>query len=385
MIAFTCRTDKPRFQAHFTAVAIPNLGVAANDAKVVSCIYVPASASQMPHSCIITSFDFINLIYWMLRKPAWFTVHERNRVRRNLEIFTPQTLHKEGPFEIWDLFKQVTTYQNPKPWNIQKDFKVFDWRVVEDMMKEILKKYTVVVGEDEILGLGVGEGDDIEDELVKANRDLIEEFARMREKRGGGERRRISYNSGSSFAAHWEVGQGRLPGHACSIDESGVQTQQDIMERSQWQSFQERGEMGLENTQSQTIFDASQTWNLSQPQPSQFDGYIMDPGHFAGEFVPNLELSQGHFEGVNPALQSYYEQGQFMNQGWPVHMDIPQFRMQDGVPSGIVNQVNFEEEEEEVKHPSNVPVEESPKIEDIDEEKLSMADLIIGSPQSTAD
>jgi len=331
----------------------------------------------------------------MLRKPSWFTVHERNRVRRNLEIFNPQTLHKEGAYDVWDLFKQVTTYQNPKPWNIQKDFKVFDWNVVEDMMKEILKKYTVVVGEDEALrlgqeGLAVGEGDDIEDELVKANRDLLEEFTRMQEKREGVRklvRYNPEYNSGPVFPQSWKMGEERLPGHACSIEESGVDTQQDMTERGQWHSFEEGEEMGLEHTQSQTIFDQSQAWTLSQSQASQFDGYAMDPGDFAGEFVPNLELSRGQFEGINPALQSYYEQGQFVNPGWPVHLEVPHLGMQTTGRSGILHQPNFENEEEAEKHPSNGPGKEAPKVEDSDEGKLSMADMIVGSPpeHSTAD
>ena len=92
---------------------------------------------------------FYKLDFLDVRKPVWFTVDERNRVRRNLEIFNPQTLHKEGAYDVWDLFKQITGYQHPKPWNIQKDFKVFDWSLIEAMMKEISKKYTVVVGENE--------------------------------------------------------------------------------------------------------------------------------------------------------------------------------------------------------------------------------------------
>jgi hypothetical protein len=136
--------------------------------------------------------------------------------------------------------------------------------------------------------------------------------------------------------------------------------------------------MGLEHTQSQTIFDQSQAWALSQSQASQFDGYIMNPGHFAGDFVPNLELSQGQFEGINPALQNYYGQGQFANQGWPVHLDVPHLNMQNTRRSGILPQLNLEDEKE--KHTSAGPEEEAPRVEDSDEEKLSIADMIIGSP-----
>ena len=116
----------------------------------------------------------------MLGSPAWYEVDERNRVRRNLEVFSPVTLQKAGSYDYLDLFRQVTSYENPRPWNIQKDFKVFDWALVETMMREIVKKYSVAVPEgDGVVGYladVVGEDDDIEGEFLEAQRVLMEDL-----------------------------------------------------------------------------------------------------------------------------------------------------------------------------------------------------------------
>ena len=315
----------------------------------------------------------------MIRKPPWFTVHERNRVRRNLEIFNPQTLHKAGAYDVWDLFKQVTGYQNPKPWNIQKDFKVFNWRSIEDMMKEIMKKYTVVVGEDEVLVPGEEgeEVDDIEDELVQANRDLMEEFARIQEQKG--DQKHVRYDSSSTFNIDWLSGE-RLPGHACFVEETGGEGQHDMVDIGRWHTFDE-GEMGLGNTQS---FDTSQAWDTSQSQTSHFDGFLMNPhAPFTNGFGSTLGLSEGSFEEINPALQNYYEQSQSMSQGWPLDLDVPHLGMHDSGGSGILGQLNLEEE----TPISNEPEETTSSLKNRDEERLSMADMIVGSPpeQSTGD
>lgn len=205
LVAFTCVTDKASFIGRLSAHVIPHLDCAPKSSEVASCIYVPNVASRLQNTCIITSFDFINLIAWMLRKPPWFLVDERNRVRRNLEIFRPETLYKEGPYEEWDIFKQVTSYQHPKPWNIQKDFKVFDWSLIEAMIREIMKKYIIVVEDGEVAEGSGPKRDDIEDEFEQARKDLMEEYARM--------------NGSQETSRHTETwSDPGLPGHACSSE-----------------------------------------------------------------------------------------------------------------------------------------------------------------------
>ena len=303
-------------------------------------------------------------------------------MRRNLEIFNPQTLHKAGAFDVWDLFKQVTGYQNPKPWNIQKDFKVFDWKFVEDMMREILKKYTVVVGEDYQLlegpgeeedgAEGGGETDDIEDELVKANRDLLEEFARMQER--SGEKRRRRNDPTMSFTSDWQSGQ-RLPGHPCVAEETGVEGQQDLIEDGRWHPFGAGEEIGLGNTQTQ-CFDMSQGWDFSQSQTSHFNSFHIDPNeHFANGFESTMGFSES-FEGMNHALQNYYDQSQIMSQGWPMNLDVPQLDIHDNLHPENLSQPRFDMNERPL---SNEPKQGTSDLKHSDEEKLSMEDMI-GSP-----
>jgi hypothetical protein len=325
LVAFTCHTDNAKFTAHFTAQPIPHLGLATAAAKVVSCIYVPPEASQMPNTCIITSYDFINLISWMLRKPVWFTVDERNRVRRNLEIFNPQTLHKEGAYDVWDLFKQVTGYQYPKPWNIQKDFKVFDWSLIEAMMKEISKKYTVVVGENEVLP--PVEQDDIEDELLQANRDLVEEIARLNGQHNatGATGEIIPLNEQqygtdpqkSAFARKWP----RLeiqPGHACLSDQRTPVYENDSFAASHqvmvpWHSFSAeeievirqypRGE------HAQQVSHSTQSWD----NPTQVILNTDLNGHFTNGCY-NWPYYQEAF-GENGIVGNQFHHDEFISQG----------------------------------------------------------------------
>ena len=327
LIAFTCHTDNPKFTAYFTAKPIPHLGLASAAAKVVSCIYVPPEASQMPNTCIITSFDFINLISWMLRKPAWFTVDERNRVRRNLEIFNPQTLHKEGAYDVWDLFKQVTGYQHPKPWNIQKDFKVFDWSLIEAMMKEISKKYTVVVGENEVLS--PVEQDDIEDELLQANRDLIEEIARLNGPHNatgatGGiitlnEQQFGTHPQRPVFARKWP----RLeiqPGHACQSDQrtsayetGSLGTRHHVLVPGHTFSAEEIEVIRQyhDGQRTRPVSHNTQSWdNLTQSTPNT----DLD-GHFTNEYH-DWPYHRGTF-GENVIAGNYFHHDEFISPGWP--------------------------------------------------------------------
>lgn len=137
----------------------------------------------------------------MLGSPAWYEVDERNRVRRNLEVFQPATLHKAGSCGYWDLYGQVTAYNDPRPWNINKDFKVFEWGQMETMMREIVKKYSVIIPEgDDIVGSlagTVGEDEDLEDDYLEASRDLMVAWMAQGEQAG---------------EMGWDAGLGNMPG-----------------------------------------------------------------------------------------------------------------------------------------------------------------------------
>ncbi|KAF9377174.1 hypothetical protein CPB97_010371, partial [Podila verticillata] len=101
---------------------------------VVSCIYWAEK-----NDCFLTSVDCIYLLESLIA--VRFTVEEKNRIRRNLEGFRPITVSKCKP-ESAEFFKLIMSFPNPKPRNIEKDVKVFPWKVLPYALKKIIGKYT---------------------------------------------------------------------------------------------------------------------------------------------------------------------------------------------------------------------------------------------------
>lgn len=101
---------------------------------VVSCIYWYAQDDYF-----ITSVDCILLLEGLLN--TRFTVEEKNRIRRNLEGFRPYTISKCKP-DCADFFKLIMGFPYPKPRNIEKDVKVFPWKILPQAIRKIIRKYT---------------------------------------------------------------------------------------------------------------------------------------------------------------------------------------------------------------------------------------------------
>ncbi|KAF9161695.1 hypothetical protein BGX20_002010 [Mortierella sp. AD010] len=101
---------------------------------VVSCIYWAEK-----NDCFLTSVDCIYLLESLIA--VRFTVEEKNRIRRNLEGFRPITVSKCKP-DSAEFFKLIMSFPNPKPRNIEKDVKVFPWKVLPYALKKIISKYT---------------------------------------------------------------------------------------------------------------------------------------------------------------------------------------------------------------------------------------------------
>ena len=99
----------------------------------VSCIYWAEK-----NECYVTSVDTIQLLEALVA--VRFTVEEKNRIRRNLEGFRPATVSKTKP-ESEEFFKLIMGFPNPKPRNIEKDVKVFPWRILATALKKIIGKY----------------------------------------------------------------------------------------------------------------------------------------------------------------------------------------------------------------------------------------------------
>ncbi|KAG5653620.1 hypothetical protein H0H81_011846 [Sphagnurus paluster] len=103
--------------------------------SVISCIYREESST-----CYVTSVDIIFLLERLTNSD--FPVEEKNRIRRNLEGLRPTTVskHKHG-FE--DFFQRIMEFPDPKPRNIEKDLKVFEWSLLDQALDKILSKYTI--------------------------------------------------------------------------------------------------------------------------------------------------------------------------------------------------------------------------------------------------
>ncbi|KAG7001601.1 hypothetical protein FocnCong_v011418 [Fusarium oxysporum f. sp. conglutinans] len=89
-----------------------------------------------------TSEEWANRRRIVLFPPNRFSVEEKNRIRRNLEGFHPQTVSKAKP-DSEEFFKIIMGFPNPKPRNIQKDVKVFPWKILESAIQKIIGKYSV--------------------------------------------------------------------------------------------------------------------------------------------------------------------------------------------------------------------------------------------------
>jgi hypothetical protein len=102
----------------------------------VSCIWW-----EEKDECFITSVDTIFLLEQLVN--VRFTVEEKNRIRRNLEGFRPLTVSK-AKADSEDFFKIIMGFPNPKPRNIEKDVKVFSWKVLAQALKKIISKYVCI-------------------------------------------------------------------------------------------------------------------------------------------------------------------------------------------------------------------------------------------------
>ncbi len=87
----------------------------------------------------VTSVDTIYLLEALVG--VRFTVEEKNRIRRNLEGFRPATVSKSKS-DSEEFFKVIMGFPHPKPRNIEKDVKVFPWKILAHALKKIISKYS---------------------------------------------------------------------------------------------------------------------------------------------------------------------------------------------------------------------------------------------------
>ncbi len=99
----------------------------------ISCIWW-----EERQECFATSVDTIYLLEQLVA--TRFGVEEKNRIRRNLEGYHPLTVSKAKP-DSEEFFKIIMGFPNPKPRNIEKDVKVFSWKILAQSLKKIISKY----------------------------------------------------------------------------------------------------------------------------------------------------------------------------------------------------------------------------------------------------
>ncbi|KAK4704678.1 hypothetical protein P7C70_g1533, partial [Phenoliferia sp. Uapishka_3] len=112
--------------------------IAQND-HVVNSIAISCIFRDEWNECFVTSVDTIYLLEALVG--VRFSVEEKNRIRRNLEGFKPMTVSK-SKVDSEPFFKLIMGFPNPKPRNIEKDVKVFPWKVLANALKKIIGKYS---------------------------------------------------------------------------------------------------------------------------------------------------------------------------------------------------------------------------------------------------
>jgi hypothetical protein len=108
------------------------------EARATRSICVSCILWEEKEECFITSVDTIYLLEQLVN--VRFTVEEKNRIRRNLEGFRPMTVSK-AKADSEEFFKVIMGFPNPKPRNIEKDVKVFPWKILSHALKKIISKY----------------------------------------------------------------------------------------------------------------------------------------------------------------------------------------------------------------------------------------------------
>jgi len=131
LVEFTRCQKESTITAEFTPVAPQDR---APSSITISCIWWKEKDEYF-----VTSVDTIYLLEALVG--VRFTVEEKNRIRRNLEGFRPLTVSKSKA-DSEEFFKVIMGFPHPKPRNIEKDVKVFPWKILAHALKKIISKYS---------------------------------------------------------------------------------------------------------------------------------------------------------------------------------------------------------------------------------------------------
>lgn len=101
---------------------------------VVSCISWEEKGRK-----VVTSVDLILVLEFIVGE--LFSIEEKSRIRRNLQFLKPWTITRSGS-ESKRIFNSIMAMDNPRPRNIEKDLKVFDWSELFVAVEKVLSKYS---------------------------------------------------------------------------------------------------------------------------------------------------------------------------------------------------------------------------------------------------
>lgn len=106
-----------------------------NDSSlVISCV-----SWKEKGLCVVTSVDVILVLEYLVGEH--FSIEEKSRVRRNLQFLKPYTVTKSSN-ESRRLFSSLMSMENPRPRNIEKGLKVFEWSDLFVAVNRVLSKYS---------------------------------------------------------------------------------------------------------------------------------------------------------------------------------------------------------------------------------------------------
>lgn len=101
---------------------------------VISCI-----KWREKNTFVVTSVDVILVLEYLVGEH--FPIEEKSRIRRNLQFLKPYTVTKSSK-ESSRLFSTLMSMENPRPRNIEKGLKVFEWTDLFVAVNRVLSKYS---------------------------------------------------------------------------------------------------------------------------------------------------------------------------------------------------------------------------------------------------
>jgi hypothetical protein len=77
---------------------------------------------------------------------AKLSVEEKNEIRWVLHKNYRPLLFSMNDSDTEDIFKKIKVLPAPKPWVIERDIKVFCWKDLERLLKNVIGKYVSLFG-----------------------------------------------------------------------------------------------------------------------------------------------------------------------------------------------------------------------------------------------